>query len=100
MSKLTKKDVEHIARLGKLNLSDEEKDKFAGQLSSVLGYVEQLNEVDTDSVEPTAQVTGLNNIFSEDEVNKSEITKDDIKKNAPKFENDAFVVPGVFNTED
>ena len=99
MSKLTKKDVEHIAKLSKLSLSDAEKDKFQAQLSSVLGYVEQLNEVDTSGVEPTAQVTGLSNIYSEDEVDKSEITKDDIKKNAPKFENDAFKVPGVFNTE-
>ena len=100
MSKLTKKDVEHISKLSKLNLSKQEKDKFQDQLSSILDYVEQLNQVDTKGVEPTAQVTGLTNIFSKDELCRSEITKEDIKKNAPKFENDAFKVPGVFTTED
>ena len=96
MSKLSKKDVEHISKLSKLNLSDQEKVKFQDQLSSILDYVEELNQVDTKGVEPTAQVTGLTNIFSEDEIERSEITKEDIKKNAPKFENDAFKVPGVF----
>ena len=96
MSKLSKKDVEHISKLSKLNLSNQEKDKFQDQLSSILDYVEELNQVDTKGVCPTAQVTGLTNIFSEDEIERSEITKEDIKKNAPKFENDAFKVPGVF----
>ncbi len=96
MSKLSKKDVEHISKLSKLNLSNQEKDKFQNQLSSILDYVEELNQVDTKGVDPTAQVTGLTNIFSEDDVERSEITKEDIKKNAPKFEKDAFKVPGVF----
>lgn len=97
MSKLTKTDVEYIARLARLNLDDAEKDKFARQLSDVLEYVELLREVDTDGIEPTAQVTGLTNVTRGDKIEKSGIDYKDIELNAPEFENKSFKVPGVFN---
>ncbi len=96
MSKLSKKDVEHIAKLSKLKLTDAEKEKYAGQLSSVIEYVEQLNEVDAEGVEPTSQVTGLENVYREDEVEESSIKHEDIAKNAPDFDGESFIVPGVF----
>ena len=96
MEKLNEQQVEHIARLSKLELTSDEKKKYSEQLSSVLEYVNQLSEVDTDGVEPTANVTGLTNVFREDSVKESGIIHEDIKKNAPKFENDSFIVPGVF----
>jgi len=60
------KDVEHIAKLSRLSLSASEKKKFAPELSSILDYVEQLNEINTNKVQPTAQVTGLTNVMRED----------------------------------
>jgi aspartyl-tRNA(Asn)/glutamyl-tRNA(Gln) amidotransferase subunit C len=96
MAKLSKEEIEHIARLSRLEITDEEKELYAGQLSSVLSYVEELGEVDTEGVEPTANVTGLKNVFRDDKVLESGIPHEDIAKNAPKFKNGSFVVPGVF----
>ncbi len=64
--KLTKKDIEHIASLARLELSDKEKTTYAKQLSVVFEYVEMLNEVDTEGVEETCQVTGLDDVVRED----------------------------------
>jgi len=65
--KLEKEDIQHIANLARLDLSDQELDIYGKQLSDILGYIEQLKEVDTEGVEPTAQVTGLENSWREDE---------------------------------
>lgn len=65
---LDKTQIKHIANLARLELSDAELEKYGGQLSGILSFVEQLQEVDTDNVEPTAQVTGMENIFREDKV--------------------------------
>lgn len=96
MAKLSIHEIEHIANLSRLSLSEDEKELYSHQLSDVLAYVEQLNEVDTDNVEPTANVTGLENVWRGDEVESSGISHDDIAKNAPEFEKGSFIVPGVF----
>ena len=77
MAKLTKDEVLHVAKLAGLNLSDAEIKKFPPQLSSIVDFISQLNKVDTKGVEPTAQVTGLENIFRKDEVNSSNILSND-----------------------
>ncbi|MEA1963180.1 MAG: Asp-tRNA(Asn)/Glu-tRNA(Gln) amidotransferase subunit GatC [Patescibacteria group bacterium] len=64
--KLKKEDVKHIANLARLELSDKELDIYGRQLSDVLCYIEQLQKVDTEGVEPTAQITGLENSWRED----------------------------------
>ena len=97
MPKLDIKDVEHIAKLSRLELTATEKEKFAEQLSDILSYVGELNEVDTKNVEPTAQVTGLENVMVKDEIEESGVTYSDIEKNAPEVEGGAYKVPGVFN---
>lgn len=97
MSKLEIEDVEHIAKLSRLELSESEKKKFAEQLSDVLNYVGQLNKIDTKNIEPTDQVTGLVNVFDEDKIEDSGVEYRDIEKNAPEFEDGSFKVPGVFN---
>lgn len=74
--KLSKTEVEKIAKLARIELSEKEKEKFSGQLSEILNYVEQLNKVKTDEVEETSQVTGLTNVYREDVV--SGLTKVDI----------------------
>lgn len=65
---ITIKEIEHIAELSRLELSGEEKTKFGAQLDSILNYVDQLNEVNTVGVEPTAQVSGLLDVWREDVV--------------------------------
>jgi aspartyl-tRNA(Asn)/glutamyl-tRNA(Gln) amidotransferase subunit C len=65
---LSKEDIQHIAELARLNLTAEEEKKFRDQLGSILGYIGQLSAVDTARVEPTAQVSGLTNIWRADEV--------------------------------
>jgi len=66
--KLTKQEIQHIADLARLELTNEELEKYGSQLSGVLNYIDELKEVDTANVAPTAQVTGLENIMRNDEV--------------------------------
>lgn len=70
--KLTKEQVAHIAHLVRLELTAEQAEKFSHQLSDILDYMEILNEVDTDSVEETNQVTGLENIERPDIVREKQ----------------------------
>ena len=97
LSMLTKEEVEKIALLSRLGLTDQEKEKFARQLSSILDYFSQLKEVDTDGVEPTAQVTGLENILREDKVDDCEV---DVKKKlidqAPEVDDGLIKAKAVF----
>lgn len=67
---LNSEQVQHIAKLARLGLGQEEGEKFAKQLSNILAYVEMLNEVKVDDVEPTSQVTGLENVTREDKVSR------------------------------
>ena len=91
---ITVKDVEHVAKLARLELSEEEKEKFAGQLGDVLKYVEQMNEVDTSSVEPMAHAIDFVNVMREDSV-KYEQTKEELLMNAPDEEDGFFKVPKI-----
>ena len=68
MSKLTKKDVEHVATLAKLPLSDKEIEKYLKQLDEVLNHIGELNEIDTESTTPTSQTTKLENVTRADEL--------------------------------
>jgi len=83
-NKVSEEEVKHIAELARIELSVEETQKFAREISDILGYVEQLGEVDTDSVEPISQVTGKVNVFREDvAADASEETKNIMAKNYP-----------------
>ena len=66
--KLTKEQVEKLAQLCRLKLTPEEVEKFSGELTDILDYVEMLGELDTEGVEETSQVTGLANVTREDEI--------------------------------
>ena len=96
MAELNISQIEHIAKLSKLELTHEEKVSFAADLSKILSYVEQLSEVDTENVSPTANITGIFNSIAEDKILDSGVKHDDIKINAPRFDKDSIVVPGVF----
>jgi aspartyl-tRNA(Asn)/glutamyl-tRNA(Gln) amidotransferase subunit C len=89
MTKLTEKEIEHIAKLARLDLTKKEKEKFALQLSSILDYVSELSKVDTKNVEPIANITGLFNIEREDEI-KPSLPREELLKNAPK-QKDGFL---------
>lgn len=68
MTQISRDDVQALARLSSLQLTDDETDALTGELGSIIEYVEQLSELDTSGVEPTYQVTGLENVWREDAV--------------------------------
>ncbi|PLX27386.1 Asp-tRNA(Asn)/Glu-tRNA(Gln) amidotransferase GatCAB subunit C [Candidatus Parcubacteria bacterium] len=94
--KLQKKDIQHIAKLARLELTEKEYDLYGEQLSGVLEFIDKLSEVNTDNVEPTAQVTGLLNILREDKVmDWNEKEQADAFKEAPNFEDNQYKVKRV-----
>ncbi len=70
-SKLTSEEVKHVAELANLKLSNQEEEKIKGQLEETIEYINHLTEVDTSEVQPTSQVTGLENVFRDDEIKLS-----------------------------
>lgn len=95
---LTLDEVEHIAHLARIELTEDEKARFREQMSSILDYVDLLNEVDTEGVEATAQVTGLENVYREDAVMAcDEETRKQIIENFPDNADGLLRVKGVFS---
>lgn len=89
-------DVSHVAKLANLPLADAEKKKFEMQLSSILEYIEKLNEVNTKGIEPTSQVTGLENVTREDNAADS-FTQEEATANTSSKHNGLFKVPAVLD---
>ncbi|MEV5030410.1 Asp-tRNA(Asn)/Glu-tRNA(Gln) amidotransferase subunit GatC [Paenibacillus sp. LPE1-1-1.1] len=94
MMSITPKDVEHVARLARLELSDSEKDKFTEQLNAILKYAEKLNGLDTENVEPTSHVLPITNVMRADE-NRPSLPIEKVLLNAPDDEDGQFKVPAV-----
>jgi aspartyl-tRNA(Asn)/glutamyl-tRNA(Gln) amidotransferase subunit C len=91
---ITVKDVEHVAKLARLDLSDTEKETFTEQLNAILKYADKLNELDTTGVEPTSHAMPLVNVMREDESRPS-ATMEQVMRNAPDDEDGQFKVPAV-----
>jgi len=91
---ITIKDVEHVAKLARLELTEEEKELYTKQLGDVLKYVDQMNEVDTSNVRPMTQVIDFVNVMREDEV-RYDVSKEELMANAPEEENGFFKVPKI-----
>jgi aspartyl-tRNA(Asn)/glutamyl-tRNA(Gln) amidotransferase subunit C len=91
---LSEKDVQYVARLSRLELSEEEVRQYSQQLSSILGYIEQLNKLDTGDVEPLSHVLDLRNVFRKDEVRPS-LPQKDILANGPETAVGHFRVPKI-----
>ncbi|MGG1520019.1 Asp-tRNA(Asn)/Glu-tRNA(Gln) amidotransferase subunit GatC [Paenibacillus oryzisoli] len=91
---ITKENVEHVAKLARLELSDSEKDLFTEQLNAILKYAEQLNELNTDGVAPTSHAMPLVNVMRED-VAKPSLPIEKVFLNAPDQEDGQFKVPAV-----
>ena len=92
--KLSLAQVEHVAKLAQLALSDEEKELYREQLSSILEYAERLQEVDTGDIPPTATVLPLENVMRDDQVRPS-LSRKDALANAPAVSDNCFQVPVV-----
>ena len=91
-------NVAHVAKLANLPLTKEEEQKFEKQLSETLDYVKQLEEIDTKGVEPTSQVTGLENVTREDKV-KPSFSQEEALKNSKSTHNGYFKVPAILDGE-
>jgi aspartyl-tRNA(Asn)/glutamyl-tRNA(Gln) amidotransferase subunit C len=92
--KITREQVEHVARLARLELSDAEKELFTGQLDGILAYVDKLNELDTSGIVPTAHAVPMENAFREDVVTAS-LGVERALANAPDRSESFFRVPKV-----
>ncbi len=95
MSTITTDDVRHLAQLSNLQISDDEVDTLRGDLENILGYIEQLSELDTTGVEPTYQVTGLENVWRDDEVQDAGVSREQLLELAPERVDNSVKVPKV-----
>jgi len=91
---LSEAEVRHVAALARLELSDDEVHSLAKDMNQILGYVAKLNELDTDGVEPTTHVVDMSTPYRDDEVSRTPAPQDAMA-NAPKAENNYFVVPSI-----
>jgi aspartyl-tRNA(Asn)/glutamyl-tRNA(Gln) amidotransferase subunit C len=95
MTQVSRDDVLHLAQLSNLELSDSEIDSLQIDISNILGYVDQLNELDTKDVEPTYQVTGLKNVWRSDTVINYGVTREELLARAPESVDYQVKVPKV-----
>lgn len=92
---ISKEEVQKVAFLARLKLTEQEADQFTGQLNDILRFAEKLNELDTDQVEPTSHVLPMANVMREDEV-KPSVSREKALSNAPEEQDGMFRVPAVF----
>ena len=95
MTVITTDDVQALARLSSLQLSDSEVADLAADLQNILKYVEQLGQLDTTGVEPTYQVTGLQNVWRDDMAVQSDVSREALLALAPEQADDHVKVPQV-----
>ena len=91
---ISHEEVKYIAGLARLTLTEEEINLYAQQLSDILGYIDQLNELDVDSVEPMSHVIDIVNVMREDKHLPS-LTREEVMSNAPDHDSEHFKVPRV-----
>ena len=98
MATLTRADVEHVAYLARLGLTDAELARLEGQLNHILDQYAKLAELDTDAIPPTAQTIELENILRDD-VARPSLAPEAVLANAPVRDGDSFVVPAILGGE-
>jgi len=84
--------IQYVSILAKLSVKEEEKAKIAEDLNHILGYIETMNELDTEGIDPMSHVLPIKNVFREDEVLNGN-NRDELMKNAPKSKDGCFAVP-------
>ena len=94
--KIDKQQVEKVAKLARLDLSEAEVGEFSDQLNAVIEYVEKMNELDTEGVEPLAHCLPVHNVFRDDEI-KPSLGTDAVLKNAPQRDDGFFKVPKILD---
>lgn len=94
--KIDQAQVRKVARLSRLDLTEAEVEEFTGQLSAILDYVEKMNELDTENVEPLAHCLPVSNVFREDSVKESLGTENTLA-NAPQRDGEFFKVPKILD---
>ena len=87
-------DLQHVVKLARIELSVEEEQRIGPQLLEIIQYVEKLNELDVDEIEPTAHAVQITNVLREDQPRPS-LSQDDAMRNAPKSTDGLFVVPKI-----
>lgn len=91
---LSRQEIDHVARLARLNLTEEERAVFTGQLNEILGYVDKLKELDVTGIEPTAHVVPLRNVLRPDG-NRPSFDREEMLANAPERFEGYFKVPKI-----
>jgi aspartyl-tRNA(Asn)/glutamyl-tRNA(Gln) amidotransferase subunit C len=91
---ISKKDVEHVAKLARLELTEEEKALYTEELNAVLGFMDTLNQLDTSDVLPTSHVLDIKNVFREDVIEPS-MEPEEVVANAPAAKDNQFRVPKI-----
>ena len=91
---ITKQEVEYVAKLARLNLTEEEKETLNKNMEDIIEFANKLNSLDTEGVEPTAMILPMYNVFREDNVEAS-YNREEILKNAPSAEDGCFKVPKI-----
>jgi aspartyl-tRNA(Asn)/glutamyl-tRNA(Gln) amidotransferase subunit C len=94
VAKITRAEVEQVARLARLELTDDEQERMTAQLDAILGYIDKLNALDTSAVEPTTTVIPMVSVMREDTVRPS-LTQEEALENAPDREDVFFRVPRI-----
>ncbi|MBN1818802.1 MAG: Asp-tRNA(Asn)/Glu-tRNA(Gln) amidotransferase subunit GatC [Sedimentisphaerales bacterium] len=94
--KIDADQVRQVAKLSRLELTGQEIEQFAGQLSEILGYFEKLNELDTSQVQPLAHCLPIHNVFREDQIRRS-LSTEEALANAPDREDEFYKVPKILD---
>lgn len=95
MTQITREDVLHLAQLSSLKLDESEVDGLQANISDILGYVEKLNNLNTEGIEPTYQITGLQNVWREDTVIDYGVSRETLLDLAPESIDNQVKVPKV-----
>ena len=95
MSTITNDDVRHLAHLSSLQMSDAEVESLRADIEQIINYINQLDELDTDGVEPTYQVTGLQNVWRDDEIIDSSVSRRQLLALAAEQSDNCVKVPKV-----
>jgi aspartyl-tRNA(Asn)/glutamyl-tRNA(Gln) amidotransferase subunit C len=98
MAKITQADVEYVAGLAQLTLDDATKERLVGEMGDILAYMDKLNELSTEGIEPMMHAMEMTNIYREDVVEPS-LQRDQALANAPDNDGEYFLVPKILDTE-
>lgn len=94
MAKITQQNVEYVAGLAQLSLDEATKERLAGEMDEILGYMDKLNELNTDSIEPMMHAQEMTNVYRDDEV-KPSLKREEALQNAPQSDGEHFLVPKI-----